>query len=250
MYFHHYFVLLFLRLFSSLLLPPGITAQSITCEGSGSPIYVPLTADFTLGCTYSSQHPVFAIRLDAPPGHALATKVFTTNRNWSKVPGLALTSANDESINLTFSNFTWTHYRSNYQLIIIDHDFKRNHENIDIQLAKTPVVTLATDAQETGYDDMVIGVVGQPKTVVCNVTEAVPKATLNWTLNGVDVTADATTVADGNDQFSSLTFTPTKSHHEVELKCRATNDATRRLEMDAVEGKANFRLDTTPSKTV
>merc|ERR1712142_591524 len=55
--------------------------------------------------------------------------------------------------------------------------------------------------------------------------------------------------ADGNDQFSSLTFTPTKSHHNVELKCSATNDATRRLEMDAVEGKAKFRLDTTPTST-
>ena len=100
------------------------------------------------------------------------------------------------------------------------------------------------------FGDFVIGSVNTPKTVICNVTGAVPNATLKWILDGVDVTAKATTVvsSSGEDLTSSLTFTPTNSHHDVELKCSASNEATRRLGLAGVEQTAIFRLDPPSSK--
>ena len=100
------------------------------------------------------------------------------------------------------------------------------------------------------FGDFVIGSVNTPKTVICNVTGAVPNATLKWILDGVDVTAKATTIvsSSGEDQTSSLTFTPTNSHHDVELKCSASNEATRRLGLAGVEQSVTFRLDPPPSK--
>ena len=105
---------------------------------------------------------------------------------------------------------------------------------------------------DSGFGGSIVGVLGKPKTIVCNVTGAVPKVTLKWILNGVDVTAKATTVvsSDGSNQSSSLTFTPTKSDQDAELKCSTSNEAARRLGLPDIEQKATFIINTHQSKAM
>ena len=151
--------LLFLRLlplFSLLTLlqfPSESFALSITCEHSGAPIFIPLTADFTLKCTYETQYPIIAVRLDGPPGRALAQVVITINHATSEVPGLAISAAENNSVILSFKNITEARYRSDYVLTIINHAFQQYQEKIDLRRAEAPVISLGTDNVDTGFVD-------------------------------------------------------------------------------------------------
>ena len=151
--------LLYLRLlplFSLLTLlqfPSESFALSITCEHSGAPIYIPLTADFTLTCTYETQYPIIAVRLDGPPGRALAQVVITINHASSEVPGLAISTAANNSVILSFKNVTEARYRSDYVLTIVNHAFQQYQEKIDIRRAEVPEISLATDNEEIGFFD-------------------------------------------------------------------------------------------------
>ena len=239
------FLLPLLFLLTFLNLPSDSTALSITCS-SGAPYYVPLNTAYTLRCTYESEYPLVAIRLDGPPGKTLAMIILTFNHTLVNVPGLAISHANDKSIILTFKNFTETQYLSNYALTITDQHYRQIHEIISIQRAELPVVSLATDTVENSFS-----AVDESITVICNVTGGIPKATLTWTLDGVDITANATSVdiPSKNGQSSSLTFFPTKLDQDVELKCSASNEATRLLGVENVEEKKIFRFHSPPSKT-
>ena len=155
-------VLLFLRIHSLLSLfslltllqfPSGSTALSITCEHSGAPVYIPITANLDLKCNYKSEYPIFVTRLYGPPGRVLAQIAFTTNRAWSKVPRLAISTAANNSVILTFKNFTEAHYRSDYVLTIFDHEFQKYEEKIDLRRAEAPVISLGTDNVNIGFVD-------------------------------------------------------------------------------------------------
>ena len=136
-----------------LLSLPIPSALSITCEHAGGPIFIPLRANFALRCTYQSEPDIIAIRLDRPSSQALAQIVFTTNHTSSKFPGLTIKRAAENSIILSFKNFTEALYHSDYMLTIINNAFEQNQETIDIRRAEVPVISLDTDNADIGFVD-------------------------------------------------------------------------------------------------
>ena len=65
-----------------LLLPflscfPFVSSLSISCQNADSPIFVPLSAEIVIKCSYVDKgYPVAVVRLDGPPGYSKAMYKF------------------------------------------------------------------------------------------------------------------------------------------------------------------------------
>ena len=116
-------------------MPIESSSLSITCEGDGAPIFVPLTAKFELNCNYQQgAYPILAYRLDGPPGYTIAMYKVRTNETTTIPPGdITLGPVTNESITITFHSFKEALYRDNYQLMMIDEQFQQAVKTISIQ---------------------------------------------------------------------------------------------------------------------
>ena len=114
----------------------------------------------------------------------------------------------------------------------------------------TNILSLLTTTKLTVTENGVLNIYNlvhdqEEKTIFCNVTGAIPAANLKWTLDGEDVTLNATTVASasGDIMASTFKFVPRLGNADSsELICSAENEATRKLKMEPVSRKMVYQL--------
>ncbi|XP_077862504.1 opioid-binding protein/cell adhesion molecule homolog [Saccoglossus kowalevskii] len=98
---------------------------------------------------------------------------------------------------------------------------------VKVPVLDNPLISDTTNDYLTG--STVIVTSGESYTFTCTAGESRPESTITWYLGSTLMNANApTTTTNGKlkTTIRSLTFTPERSNHNEQLKCRAGNDVT------------------------